>query len=245
MQQNDLEKLFKELDGINLKVPLHQRALRKRLMELHAAQPAVQPLSLTHFKSQLGSVRVLLGGRKILSIGAVIIVTGIIVLGLIVLQPSANNPHSKRLIAEAAESITPRSPGKPAKASQTYTSLPDRRSGTSNSQNGSGGSQNGGAPTGSNQQEVTDEAPGYSVPEPSTTPKPPANQSNAGTNPVVIIIVNTGGGPILSTGLGTPADDKQARKEEKAQQKEEKHAIKATLKATLKSGLLNGILGAE
>jgi hypothetical protein len=125
MKNDDFDKLMKELQAVDIQLPLHKKALRDHIIEVQARRSGAKPRSIIAIGARAVKFRRLPASRKFLSIGAVLLVVGILLAGLLIFLPMSHQAPAKKLIAEAAEKAGQMSPEKVAAISKDYKDLND------------------------------------------------------------------------------------------------------------------------
>lgn len=125
MDNDDFQKLVEELQAVDVQLPIHKRALREHILEVQAQRMGAKPRSIVAIGARLVRLRGSMTSRKVLSIGAVIIVAGVLLAGLLIILPVHHQPPAKKLIAEATKKVAQMNPEKVAAISEEYEDLND------------------------------------------------------------------------------------------------------------------------
>jgi hypothetical protein len=223
MKDEDLEKLVKMLQGVDVQLPLHEKTLRERLLEMHASDTDVRRRSLTT------AARTIIASKKLLSVGVAVILAGVIVVALLVFLPAGSTTGpAKRLMAGAAQGIwTPAASN--VEVGGGYRNLNNQ-------------SQNDQSPANRGDDAKPQSAP---IPEVRGTTAVPATMETPAPNapapnripPGLSIAFGDASDPLLSIEAGNQDDHKKEKDEDKDKEKD-----KEDDKPPRESGLLHGLL---
>lgn len=227
MKDDDWQALLKELRGVDVQLPLHQKVLKERLLTMHATRTARRR------RLSKNEMQMLVASKRILSLGLAVVVAGILILGLLAILPTPHNMPAKKLIAKA-KAIKPLKPAKIAKVLTVQSA---------------GGTQGGDAPVASAAYNPSSSQQGQPAQTSGTGQTHPASVvqvvNAVQALPPVVVAVDVGGQPLLSVGNGSSAQQelRAAQKAVRQAAKEERKEAHAEAKALRKSGGLTGALG--
>ncbi len=123
MMNHDLQELVKVLQDVNTPLPLHQRALRKRLVDMPPARQGFHCPILAALKARMPDMQAQATCLKIVSAGVVIVV-GVLLIGIFVLSPDSDKRPARKLIAEATQKVQA-APNTVAQAGKEYQDIKD------------------------------------------------------------------------------------------------------------------------
>jgi hypothetical protein len=234
VNNDEFQQLVKELRSMDVQLPLHKKALRQRILEEQSRRRTLRDRALSVIWAKAGIAS---STKKVLSIGAVIVVIGVLVVSLLILLPTASPGGAKKLIAVAAEQVKQMDPEQVAEISEEYEDLNDCLEDAKNSEDTR-------ITPAAEVNTMVDDQTQAEIKEEHGNPDVYVSYTDDEAN-VVVIALNSESEPMYALNVGESLKaDKSAKKQQKEERKEEKRAQKEAEKQDKKhmaSGLLRGV----
>jgi hypothetical protein len=122
MKNEDLQTFTRRLQDVEVDLPLHQKALRARLLAMHA-QGRTSPRFSIAAKTRRQSIRAGNTSKSRVRIGTVVITLSLIAIGLLVLRPAMAENPARQLATAAAYKVQRMNPEKLELISKNYGAL--------------------------------------------------------------------------------------------------------------------------